>query len=151
MPAVRFNFRGVGASEGEHDKGLGEADDVVAVADWAGTRFPGSGVWLAGFSFGSMVACRAASRLDPGRLVTVAPPASRMAHIIDRQPGCPWLIVQGQADEVVEFQEVTDWINRLEPGPELVLLEGVGHFFHGRLTQLRELLVERLPAMGNPS
>ena len=147
LPAIRFNFRGVGASEGNHAGGLGETEDVLEVVAWAAGRFPRTGIWLAGFSFGSMVACRAASRLDPGRLVMVAPPAIRLGHLMDIQPSCPWLVVQGDADEVVDCEEVTEWINGLDPGPELTVLPGVGHFFHGRLTQLRDLLVRRLPEM----
>jgi alpha/beta superfamily hydrolase len=62
------------------------------------------------------------------------------------QPDCPWLIVQGEADEVVACNEVVEWINGLEPGPELIVLPDVGHFFHGRLTKLRDTVVSHLAA-----
>lgn len=145
MPAVRFNFRGVGASDGQYSGGRGETDDALAVAGWARERYPDRELWLCGFSFGGMIAAAAALTALPAQLVTVAPAATRMAELLDgRQPSCPWLIVQGDADEVVNCDEVVEWLNRLAPGPELIILPGVGHFFHGRLTLLRETLVSRL-------
>lgn len=145
MPALRFNFRGVGASEGEYGDGYGEGDDAAAVAEWARERFDGADVWLCGFSFGGMAACRAALSANPAQLLTVAPPAGRMSGILDgRQPGCPWLIVQGEDDEVVSCDEVVAWVNSLEPGPDLVVLPDVDHFFHGRLTVLRNTVLEKL-------
>ena len=138
-PAVRFNFRGVGASDGVYSKGHGETEDTLAVIDWARRRYPGAELWLGGFSFGSMVACRAALTASPARLVSVAPPAPGIAQFLaGEQPDCPWLIVQGDADEVCDCDAVVDWVNSMTPGPELVVLEGVDHFFHGRLTVLRE-------------
>ena len=149
LPAVRFNFRGVGASDGSYGEGLGETADTLAVCDWARRHYPGSELWLCGFSFGAMVACRAALDASPARLVSIAPPAGRMARLLEgRQPDCPWIIVQGEDDEVVDCQEVVDWVNGLAPGPELVVLPDVSHFFHGRLTLLREVLVERLDVEG---
>lgn len=141
VPAIRFNFRGVGASEGAYADGMGETDDVIAVADWARDRFPKAELWLAGFSFGAAVAIRAAAPLKPARLMSVAPPVVRMADLLtDVQPGCPWLIVQGMADEVVAASDVQHWAQTRHPSAELVLLPEVGHFFHGRLTLLRETL-----------
>jgi alpha/beta superfamily hydrolase len=139
VPAVRFNFRGVGASDGRYTKGQGEVEDALAVSDWARQRYAGADLWLGGFSFGAMVACRAALTAAPARLVTVAPPATRSADFLDgAQPDCPWLIVQGDADEVCSCDAVIEWVNSLAPGPELVVLPGVDHYFHGRLTVLRE-------------
>jgi alpha/beta superfamily hydrolase len=142
VPAVRFNFRGVGASSGEYGDGLGETDDTLAVANWALDRYAGAGLSLLGFSFGAMVACRAALGLAADSLVTVAPAVSRLAGLLEgRQPDCPWLIVHGDADEVVSCDEVVDWFNTLSPGPELTVLPDASHFFHGRLTILRETVV----------
>jgi alpha/beta superfamily hydrolase len=148
---VRFNFRGVGASSGTHDEGRGEIDDAVAVAGWARAQWRCERLWLAGFSFGAAVALAAAPRLSPQRLVTVAPPVGRLGP--DRRPPRPqasWLIVQGDVDEVVDAGEVARWAAGYEPPPELVEVEGAEHFFHGRLTELRELVkgfLER-PAQG---
>lgn len=144
-PALRFNFRGVGASDGEFAQGHGEAEDTLAVIDWARDRYPGADLWLCGFSFGSMVACRAALTAKPDWLVSIAPPAQRMAGLLDgREPEGRWLVIQGDADAVVHCDSVVKWIDGLERKPELIILPGVEHFFHGRLTLLRQTLVERL-------
>lgn len=149
--ALRFNFRGVGASDGEYGGGSGEVGDALAVVDFARARFAGAPLWLCGFSFGAMVASAAALEARPARLVIVAPPAGRMAGLLGgEQPRCPWLIVQGDADEVVPAGEVIDWVDGLEPGPELVVLPGVEHFFHGRLTLLRETVTDWLRGGGAP-
>ncbi len=150
MPAIRFNFRGVGASEGSFAGGLGETDDALAVINWARQHYPDAELCLLGFSFGGMVAARAALSADPVQLITVAPAVSRMAKLLAGcQPVCPWLIVQGEADEVVACAEVVEWANELEPGPELVVVPDTGHFFHGRLTKLREVVVSHLVNSGN--
>ncbi len=144
LAALRFNFRGVGKSEGEHDHGVGEVDDAAAVLASAKATYPGP-LLFAGFSFGGAVAMELARRERADYLVTIAPAVSR----IDRDPTwsapqLPWLLVQGDADELVDIQETIDFVNTLDPGPELTVLEGVDHFFHGKLTALRQLLVERL-------
>lgn len=149
VPAIRFNFRGVGASEGAYADGLGETEDVVAVAEWARNRFPQAELWLAGFSFGAAVAIRAAGALKPARLISVAPPVARMADLlVDVRPECPWLIVQGTADEVVAAEDVQSWAQARHPAARLVLLPEVGHFFHGRLTLLRETLIAWVAGTG---
>ena len=147
VPAIRFNFRGVGASEGAFANGLGETDDTLAVVDWAEQHYPGAELCLLGFSFGGMVAARAALTAAPVQLVTVAPAASRMAGLLEgRQPECPWLIVQGETDDVVSCAEIVSWVDGLAPGPQLVVVPDTGHFFHGRLTKLREIVVNHLEA-----
>ena len=144
-PALRFNFRGVGASDGAYAGGAGEAEDALAAIAWARDRYPRAALWLCGFSFGAMVACRAALEVNPAWLISVAPPVERMAGLLEgRQPACPWLVVQGDADEVVDPHSVADWIQGLSRPPELVMLPGVDHFFHGRLNLLRSTVVERL-------
>ncbi len=136
-PAVRFNFRGVGGSAGRYDEGIGETDDALAVADWAQQRWPRSRVWLAGFSFGSYDALRAAVQSEPPGLIMVAPPVQRFAVAAEAVPDCPWLVVQGAEDELVDATAVEDWARALSPSPELRVLEDTDHFFHGRLTLLR--------------
>lgn len=145
VPAIRFNFRGVGASEGAYADGLGEAEDVAAVAAWAAGRYPGAELWLAGFSFGAAVAIRAARDLRPARLVSIAPPVARMGALLEgiRPPG-HWLVIQGGADKVVAAEDVVRWAGSLEPPPDLVVLPDVDHFFHGRLSLLRETVLRRL-------
>jgi uncharacterized protein len=136
-PTIRFNYRGVGRSEGEYDEGRGETDDAVAVLDYAAARWPGAGLWLAGFSFGGAVAFRAATRRPVKRLVMAAPAVQRVEGDHPQVPSCPWLIVQGDQDEVIDPGLVTDWVAGLSRRPDFVMLPGVGHFFHGRLDDLR--------------
>lgn len=135
--ALRFNFRGTEGSEGEYDKGIGELDDAFAAIDWMRKRTPGEPLWLAGFSFGAAVSIRAAVATDVDGLVSIAPAVYRFANGLQSQPACPWLIVQGDEDELVEVDETIGWVNSLDPGPELLVMEGAEHFFHGRLVELR--------------
>ena len=137
LDTVRFNFRGTGESEGTYDEGNGEGDDLAAVADWVRRVRPGEALWLAGFSFGSYVTIRNAVRLGADALISIAPPAGRWPFDGFELPTCPWLVVMGEEDEVVEPQAVFDWIDSLEVKPELVRMPETGHFFHRRLMDLR--------------
>ncbi len=137
LDTVRFNFRGTGASTGEYDDGNGEGDDLAAVVDWVRRVRPHDALWLAGFSFGSYVSIRNAVRLHADALISIAPPVRRWAFETIVAPACPWLVVQGEADEVVEPQAVFDWIETLERQPELVRMPDTSHFFHRRLMDLR--------------
>ena len=74
-------------------------------------------------------------------LVAVAPAISRFGQGLVAQPTCPWLIVQGDEDELVDVEETVEWVNSLAPGPELLIINGGEHFFHGRLTELREAVM----------
>ena len=143
---LRFNFRGTEGSDGDYDGGVGELDDALAAIAWMRARFPGKPLWLAGFSFGAAIAIRAAIVTEVDGLVSVAPAVSRFAAGLTEQPQCPWLVVQGDQDELVDVNETIDWVNGLEPGPELLVLEGVEHFFHGRLLDLREAVVTFMQA-----
>ncbi|MBT8101375.1 MAG: alpha/beta fold hydrolase [Gammaproteobacteria bacterium] len=139
---LRFNFRGTENSEGRFDEGIGELDDALAAITWARAKHPDNILWLAGFSFGAAIAVRAAAESDVEGLISVAPAVSRFASGLATQPRCPWLVVQGDEDELVGVDETVDWMNALEPGPELLVLPGAEHFFHGRLVELREAVVE---------
>jgi alpha/beta superfamily hydrolase len=148
MPTLRFNFRGVGASAGVFDQGIGEVDDADAVAGWGEERWPGRSLVVAGFSFGAYVALRLAQRRSaqghvPRHLITIAPAIQLFGETV-AVPPCPWLVVQGDADELVDPAAVIEWANSLEPKPRLVVLPGVGHFFHGRLHDLRDAVIEAI-------
>jgi len=149
-PVVRFNFRGVGRSGGAFDEGIGETADAGAVAAWGELRWPGRRFVIAGFSFGAYVALRLAQLRPPAALVTVAPPVKMtgLSRSYDfsrlRAPDCPWLVVQGDADEVVDARSVIDWAGGLEPRPQILVMPGVGHFFHGHLVGLRDAVVGAL-------
>lgn len=135
---VRFNFRGVGASEGSFDDGQGEGDDLRAVANWARAQHPNAALWLAGFSFGAYVSLRMCAELQPSALLSIAPPVGRswdFKAIV--APACPWLVIQGDADEIVDADAVQDWVQSLPHPPRLVRMPDTSHFFHRKLMDLR--------------
>jgi len=143
---VRFNFRGVGKSAGTHDGGPGELEDALAVVAFARARNPGCTLWLAGFSFGGMIAFQCAQREPAGWLVTVAPALRNFPSAgASSRPQCPWLIVQGDADELVDARDSANWAASFEPPPVLRLFSGGEHFFHGRLNELYEAIVKEKP------
>jgi alpha/beta superfamily hydrolase len=134
--AVRFNFRGVGQSAGSFDEGNGETEDALAVVADARQRFGEAlPVVLAGFSFGSYVATRAASRVQAERLVLVGPAVMRfpMQHV-----AADTIVVHGEEDDVVPLADVFAWA-RPQQLP-IVVFPGCGHFFHGRLPQLSRIV-----------
>ena len=135
---LRFNFRGVGASEGTYDEGRGETDDLTALVNQLKAAYPELPLLLAGFSFGSWVSSRAAKRLVADAVISIAPPVARFDFSEFTHPDCPWLIVMGEEDEVVSPEEVFYWVDSLAPAPELIRYPETGHFFHGKLIPLRE-------------
>ena len=143
-PTVRFNFRGVGRSGGTFANGDGETEDTLALVRWARERWPRAETWLAGFSFGGAIAIRAAASAKPTRLVAVAPAVSRVDLSGVATPDFPWLIVQGDADELVNAEETQEWARKQPNPPQVALLAGVEHFFHGRLHELRAAVVAYL-------
>ena len=139
---LRFNFRGTEGSEGQYDDGIGELDDALAAVEFMRARHGAYPLWLAGFSFGAAIAVKAGVATHIDGLVSVAPAISRFAAGLASQPECPWLIIQGDADELVDVEETVTWVDSLEPGPELLIINGAEHFFHGRLTELRQAVME---------
>jgi alpha/beta superfamily hydrolase len=137
LATVIFNFRGVGASQGEHDQGVGESDDVIAIAEWAQRVRPNDALWLAGFSFGAYVTARAAPQLPVRQMISVAPPIGRWDFNVLASPLCPWLVIQGEADDVVDPEAVYAWVAAQPEPPTLVRMPETGHFFHRRLMDLR--------------
>lgn len=155
LDTLRFNFRGVGKSEGAYDEGNGEGDDLAAVVAWARRVRPSDAIWLAGFSFGSYVALRNAKHLDADALISIAPPVGRWEFDAIELPECPWLVVQGEEDEVVDPQAVFAWVDSLANPPQLVRMPETSHFFHRRLMDLRGLVKNAmrafLPALREPT
>jgi len=133
---ARPNFRGVGASEGEHDEGRGETEDLLAVAGYLKRQYGDLGFVLAGFSFGSFVQTRVAKRLTPEAMVLVGPAVNRFPA----EPVPPaTLVVHGEHDTVVPLSAVLDWARpqNLPVG----VVPGGEHFFHGRLNVLSDIVV----------
>ncbi len=133
--ALRFNFRGVGASAGNFDSGNGEVEDVLAVAHYARLTYGELPLVLSGFSFGGYVQARAAAHLhpQPHRLVLVAPAVGRFA-----MPPVPHdtLLIHGEVDDVVPLADVLAWARPLHL--PIVVLPEAEHFFHGRLNQIKQ-------------
>ena len=133
--AVRPNFRGVGATDGVHDKGIGETDDLIAVAEYTKARLNTQTLLLAGFSFGSFVQTRVAKRIACERMILVGPAVNRFpAETVPENT----LIVHGELDDVVPLSAVLDWA-RPQNLP-LVEVPGGEHFFHGRLHLLSQIV-----------
>ncbi|HRD35402.1 MAG TPA: CocE/NonD family hydrolase [Rhodocyclaceae bacterium] len=147
--ALRPNFRGVGESEGEHDHGVGETEDILSVISWAQSRWGFLPLALGGFSFGGFVQTRVAARLadgltPPRRLALVglaAGAAADGARQYDTGPipkGIPSLVIHGELDETVALANVLDWARPLEQ--PVVVVPGADHFFHGKLHVIREVI-----------
>ena len=136
---VRFNFRGTGGSAGEFDDGRGEREDLRTVVDWVQDARPGDRLWLAGFSFGAYVTLAAAADLLPDAVISIAPPAAGRGwdFAAIAAPDVPWLVVQGDADEIIDPQAVYAWIDGLARKPQLVRMPDTSHFFHRKLVDLR--------------
>ena len=136
--AVRFNFRGVGRSQGQWDHGVGEVDDALAVV--AACRDAARPLVLGGFSFGGFIAAQVSARLAaanaPAQRVVLIGPATSTFPV----PTVPAdsLVIHGEADDVVPLQATLDWAR--PQGLPVVVLPGVGHYFHGQLTRLRDLV-----------
>ena len=106
------------------------------------TQLPGFEVTLSGFSFGSYIAAAVANREPVVGLVTVAPPVHHYAFYKLTRIQCPWLLVMGNQDEIVPFEDVTEFAERPPAKLDYVVMPGVSHFFHGHLIELREKVVQ---------
>ncbi len=138
IPSLRFNFRGVGQSEGDYDQGEGEQQDLVAAVAWMRQQFPDKSLILAGFSFGAYISACQARALNSDCLISIAPPVGRMDFSDIKQAAKHWLIIQGDEDELVEVEAVKNWVDSLQQAADLVIFEQATHFFHGRLLDLRQ-------------
>jgi alpha/beta superfamily hydrolase len=133
--ATRFNFRGVGASEGRFDDGIGETDDALAALAGAKLEFGELPVALAGFSFGTYVQTRVARVIAAERLVLIGPAVKRFPAEVVRPDT---IVIHGEEDDVVALADVLAWA-RPQQLP-VIVFPGSGHFFHGRLPQLQRVI-----------
>lgn len=145
---LRFNFRGVGASAGSFDGGVGETEDTLAAARWLNEELEPSGLWLGGYSFGAMTAWRASASLQTQgvpleRLVLIAPVA-RMGFESHRGTDVPLWIVVGDCDEFTGAEALTPWIDTLPNETKLLEIAGGDHFFAGVWADLGEALEKSL-------
>jgi alpha/beta superfamily hydrolase len=147
--AVRFNYRGVEGSEGAYDEGVGEVADFLAVYRWSVERYQPARTCVAGFSFGSYIAASAqsqltASELRPAGLLLVAPPVARMPFNELPTLSPPSFVIQGEVDDVVEPESAYNWVACRGdiPAEHLIRVPGADHFFHGRLSTIKDEAVE---------
>jgi alpha/beta superfamily hydrolase len=139
--ALRPNFRGVGASAGEHDDGRGEADDMVAILDYASTRFHARSPVLAGFSFGAYVQTLVARRVAPERMALVGVAAGFVSggrSYTSEPVPADSVIIHGELDETVPLANVLDWARPQEL--PVIVVPGADHFFHRRLHLIKNII-----------
>ena len=148
---LRFNFRGVGASQGEFDRGEGEQADFRASLDYMASRYPGVPLWAAGFSFGSWVALEVGALDDRvSVLIGIAPPVvtsvSGQDYTFDATLGStkPKFFVQGEADEVCPLEGIWQFYGRLHEPKELAVIDGASHLFDGKTQEVGEALEDLL-------
>jgi alpha/beta superfamily hydrolase len=144
--SIRFNFRGVGASQGEHDHGVGEACDLMAVIEQLAPQGP---LALAGFSFGAFVTTHAVAALHPEREIRQVVLVGTAASRFDVAPIPPelhdrTLVIHGEADDTVPLSSAMDWAR--PQGLPILVVPGGSHFFHGQLPQLKNWVVRHLRA-----
>lgn len=149
LATLRFNYRGTGNSAGSHDMNRGEVDDAQAALAWLQEQHPGLPIYLLGFSFGGFVAGSLSGRLEQAgtavkQLYLVAPAVMRLdaEHALASQ--CQLTVIQPEDDEVIDPQMVYQWSVALSQPHELLKVAECGHFFHGRLPELKQLVAERL-------
>lgn len=145
IASIRFNFRGVGESAGEYDAGLGESEDMLLIARQVSHDNPKATILFAGFSFGSYVAYRAASQYKHGLLITIAPSVHHYDYTEFTPIPAPWIVVQGDQDEIVPLSLVQDFV-RQSPALDLLVFAETTHFFHGKLIPLKERLIDAMHA-----
>jgi uncharacterized protein len=147
LSTLRFNFRGVGKSEGHYAQGIGETEDLLALLQWLKTACPEHTIWLAGFSFGAYVAACAAKKWPVKQLICVAPPLENFPFKTLPPFPCPWTLIQGDKDEIISAKVVFDWLKSLDHPPTLIKIKGASHFFHGHLLELRDRLISSLTSL----
>lgn len=146
---VRFNFRGVGKSAGMHDHGIGETEDLITIIKWVKTLKPECKLILAGFSFGAFIALKASKIFECLTLISIAPAVSNQDYQSALPVPCPWLILQGEDDEIIPPKMVFNLVDELlvtnlEYPLRLIKFPNVGHFFHGALTDLKAEIINYL-------
>jgi uncharacterized protein len=148
---LRFNFRGVGASQGEFDRGEGERADFRAGLDYMAARYPGVPLWAAGFSFGSWVALEVGALDDRvSVLIGIAPPVVTSVSGQDYtfeatlESTKPKFFVQGEADEVCPLEGMWQFYGRLHEPKELAVIDGASHLFDGKTQEVGEALEDLL-------
>jgi alpha/beta superfamily hydrolase len=142
---LRFNFRGVGGSEGTWDEGPGELEDFRAALDVLAARYPDTELWAAGFSFGSWVALTVGALDDRVRvLIGIAPPIDRYDFSAVRVSTKPKFFVQGSMDEICPLKRLYEFYSQLPEPKELAVIDGASHLFEGMVTEVGDAVEDLL-------
>src|SRR6266849_857996 len=141
MPALRFNFRGVGHSTGTYDEGRGEMDDTRYALEFLSRRYPGLPVIIAGFSFGAWVSLRVAAADDRVQaMIGLGVPARMFEGDYLKDSHKPKLIIQGTNDELAPYDLAVQWFEQVPAPKSLVAVQGADHFFKGRLDEVQAII-----------
>jgi uncharacterized protein len=136
---LRFNFRGTGLSDGEHDNGVGEQDDLRAALNFVAKKYPDAAVWVAGFSFGAAVLLRAITCDERVRaIIGAGVPFPKYDFTTAPQCKKPKLFVQGELDEFGPPEELERLVDTFDEPKELKIIPDADHFFDGHLTELQQ-------------
>jgi alpha/beta superfamily hydrolase len=142
MPALRFNFRGVGHSTGTYDEGRGEMEDVRFALEFLSHRYPGLPVILGGFSFGAYVALRVAAIDDRVQaMIGLSVPARMFEGEYLQGSHKPKLIIQGTKDELAPYLLTAQWFEQVPAPKSMIAVQGADHFFQGRLDEIQAIIV----------
>ncbi|QTS84178.1 alpha/beta hydrolase [Coxiella endosymbiont of Amblyomma nuttalli] len=145
LKTVRFNFRGVGNSEGQYDNTIGETDDLKTIITWVRYNHPRDEIWLAGFSFGAYISAKVANADHTiARLITIAPAVNHSDYASLTDIICPWWLIIGREDELIPFVGVETFVHDSPVAIKFIPVEKATHFFHGFLIKLREILILEL-------
>jgi uncharacterized protein len=147
VPTLRFNFRGVGRSQGEWDEGPGEAADFRAMLDYMARHYPGVPLWAAGFSFGSWIALEEGAADDRVTvLIAVAPPVEIPGYDFGRTLASekPKFFIQGDRDAICPLPALRRFYAKLEEPKELVVIEDADHLFEGKTQEVGEAIEDLL-------
>ena len=148
---LRFNFRGVGGSEGTWDEGPGELEDFRAALDVMAARYPDAEIWAAGFSFGSWVALTVGALDDRVRvLIGIAPPVDRYDFSAVRVSHKPKFFIQGSMDEICPLKRLYEFYSQLPEPKELAVIDGASHLFEGKVTEVGDAIEDLLTDYQTP-
>jgi len=143
--SVRFNYRGVGLSEGKFDHTIGETIDTLNIIEWVSQEFTAQKIMLAGFSFGAYVSLKAATTTNVtlSHVISIAP-AVNHADFSQLIPACPWTVFIAENDNIVPAENILQWIDTLNKKPKVVFFPDSSHFFDGQLIKLKNTIKSTL-------
>jgi alpha/beta superfamily hydrolase len=149
---LRFNFRGVGSSEGTWDEGPGEIADFRVALDAMAARYPDTELWTAGFSFGSWVALTVGSTDDRVRvLIGIAPPLDRYDFSVVAKSTKPKFFIQGEFDEICPLKRMYEFYSQVPEPKELVVIDGASHLFDGKVLEVGDAIEDLLGDYKTPA